>query len=67
MHILTDAFCYLVVTRRPRVLLLFSKFAISLFGSGFRALQTGLLLRRRAYDIGNGKNEIGIHIHKMII
>ena len=44
----------IVVTRRPRVLLLCSKFAISLFGSGFPALHRPQL-RRRAYDIGNGK------------
>jgi ribosomal protein L44E len=43
-----------VVTRRPRVLLLSSNFAISLFGSGFciaRCYSGG----RKAYDIGQWK------------
>ncbi|KAB8231735.1 60S ribosomal protein eL42, partial [Aspergillus alliaceus] len=44
-----------VATRRPRVLLSFSKFAISLFGSGFPALHRPLLPRRGNMTLGNGK------------
>ena len=57
----TDSFA--VVTRRPRVLLWFSKRVVFLFGSGFPALHSPLL-RRWAYDFGNGENEIVFHIKK---
>ena len=58
-------FCSTVVIRRPRVLLLFSNFAIFLFGSGFPAL------RKPVYDCGGHmtlatENEIRIYIQRNV-
>lgn len=57
-----DANRPIVVTRRPRVPLWFSKRVISLFGSGFPAMHKPLYkMWRSVHDIDNGKklNEIG--------